>query len=523
MSDTPAKLFFMEKDDKIEAGVLGEGLLFSAVGSRYRLSQRGDGVRAAKCILYVVFIFCLVLHARPSYAQERAAGEEKRQCLRCHSEKNSVKKFPDGDFVSTYVDSVALDKSVHRSLPCTACHVDFSALSHPDRAFRNKLQYRIRESHGCRHCHTDRVIRSRAIHEALFKKEGSGEAVICTDCHSAHAVARITGGNVSTSEDNYCLRCHAFENRMRFRNGEFRSIRVDVAEFRDSPHRNVGCSDCHFGFSAQEHPDRRFSSERTYRLSSAEICKRCHFDKYSKISESIHYSMLNSGRLDAPTCIDCHGSHAVLSLSRSRLSVVQKCKACHSGIYEIYARSVHGSALFKENNKDVPICIDCHSSHSIKDPSSSEFHDYIPDLCSKCHSNAAIMGKYGLSVDVVKSYLADFHGVTLGLYRKEAQKRYRADRPMAVCTDCHGTHGITNVSGADLLTIKKNLRKRCHTCHTNATENFPDAWLSHYKPSLRVAPLVFIVEEFYKLMMPLMVIGLLFQVFLDIWRYFASR
>jgi hypothetical protein len=67
------------------------------------------------------------------------------------------------------------------------------------------------------------------------------------------------------------------------------------------------------------------------------------------------------------------------------------------------------------------------------------------------------------------------------------------------------------------------LQKRCLTCHSNASENFPDAWISHYKPSLANAPLVFIAEQFYKIMMPLMVVGLLFQIFLHIWRYLVNR
>ena len=468
----------------------------------------------------------LAVPAAWSFAQDSAGEQEKKQCLKCHGEHGSVKKFPDGDFVSTYVDARALDLSVHRSLRCTSCHKEFTNQRHPDRAFRNKLQFRIKESHGCRDCHAAGTIKSRAIHEALFKKEEAGEAVVCANCHSAHAVTHIAGGNVSKSEEKYCLRCHASEKKMVFRNGESVSTRVKLAELRDSPHRNVGCSDCHFGFSSDDHPRRQFRSERQYRLASSEICRRCHFDMYSKASEGIHYSMLSVGKLEAPTCIDCHGGHVVASLAGNRLAVVQKCKTCHSEVYEVYARSVHGSALFKENNKDVPTCIDCHSSHSIKDPASPGFRDYIPDTCSKCHSDATIMGRYGLSTDVVKTYLADFHGVTLGLYQKEQKEspgRYRPDRPMAVCTDCHGTHGIAAVSGAGVQALKKTLLKRCQTCHRNATENFPDAWLSHYKPSLTNAPLVFIVEQFYKIMMPLMVVGLLFQVFLHIWRYLVNR
>jgi RES domain-containing protein len=133
------------------------------------------------------------------------------------------------------------------------------------------------------------------------------------------------------------------------------------------------------------------------------------------------------------------------------------------------------------------------------------------------------MGKYGLSTDVVKTYLSDFHGVTLGLYRLETEKRKHTPRAVAVCTDCHGIHDIARISGHDTQTVKTKLLIRCQTCHSKATENFPEAWLSHYKPSLKVAPLIFFVEQLYKIMMPLMVAGLLFQVILHIWRYLVKR
>jgi hypothetical protein len=484
-------------------------------------------MRFTVCMIGVVLIVSLALPASSSYGQGIAEDQENKQCLKCHGEHGSIKKFPDGDFISTYVDANALAQSVHRSLRCTACHRAFADQRHPDRAFRNKLQFRIKESHGCRDCHPEATLKSQAIHEALFKKEGIGEAMVCTTCHSAHAIAHISGGNVSKSEEQYCLRCHASEKHMSFKNGEVVSIQVKVSELRDSPHKNVGCSDCHFGFSADEHPRRLFRSSRQYSLASSEICRRCHYDMYSKSAESVHYAMLSAGNLEAPTCIDCHGGHAVSSLGSNRLGIVQKCKTCHNQVYEVFARSVHGSALFKENNKDVPICIDCHSSHSIKDATTSKFRESIPDTCSKCHSNATIMGKYGLSTDVVKTYLADFHGVTLSLYQNEqkaGQNRYQPDRPMAVCTDCHGTHDIVSVTGAGgVQALKRTLLKRCQTCHSKATENFPDAWLSHYKPSLTNAPMVFIVEQFYKIMMPLMVIGLLFQIFLHIWRYLVNK
>jgi hypothetical protein len=446
-----------------------------------------------------------------------------RYCLNCHGGKSAVKHFTDGDFVSTYVDPGAFERSVHRLLRCTTCHPEFAGQDHPQRTFRNKVQYQVKESRKCRDCHPDGTIRSRAVHEALFKKEQAGEPVVCNNCHSAHLMSRVRSGSMAVSEEKYCLTCHSSENRMYFTNGESLTINVKVEEVRGSSHRNVGCSDCHFGFSAEDHPRKRFRSMREYRHATSEICRRCHFDKYSEVSEGIHYAMLSVGRLDAPACADCHGAHAVSSPGSSRLAIVEKCRACHAEVYDTYARSVHGRALLREDNRDVPTCIQCHLSHSIKDASSSEFHDYIPDTCSKCHANAALMGKYGLSTDVVKTYLSDFHGVTLGLYRKEPQKRYRPYPAMAVCSDCHGTHDIARASGADTQEVKSRLLKRCQSCHRDATENFPDAWLSHYQASFKVAPMVFVTEQFFKIMMPLMVAGLLFQVVLDFWRYLRRK
>jgi len=186
-------------------------------------------MRVRAYMIGVVLLACLMLPGAGAFAQDGAGEQEKKQCLKCHGEQGSVKKFPDGDFVSTYVDAHALDRSVHRSLRCTSCHKEFTNQRHPDRAFRNKLQFRIKESHGCRDCHAEGTIKSRAIHEALFKKEAAGEAVVCTNCHSAHAVTHIAGGNVSKSEEKYCLRCHASEKNMVFRSGESVSTRVKLA------------------------------------------------------------------------------------------------------------------------------------------------------------------------------------------------------------------------------------------------------------------------------------------------------
>ncbi len=473
------------------------------------------------CLRALLCLSMLFLSCTLSWAAD--TKEENNYCFQCHSEKGSVKRFSDGTFVSTYIDRNSFEKSTHGSLRCSQCHKDFSVQNHPKREFRSKLQYQIKSSYACRECHSERSIKSKSIHNSLFAREKEGKPVVCTDCHSAHAVMRIGAGTISIAEERYCLECHAQDRTMTFKNGETLSIKVHITDLRQSPHRNLSCSDCHLGYSRQEHPKRHFRSMREYRIANADNCKKCHFDKFWSVSESIHYSMINVGRLDAPTCIDCHGGHATASMVNNRLSVVNKCKTCHGYIYDMYAKSVHGKALYEEDNRDAPSCIDCHTAHKIKLPTTSEFHNQIPEMCSHCHSNPNIMNKYGLSVDVVKTYLTDFHGVALKMQKNQESKRYKPEPPMAVCTDCHGTHDIVRATGANVQIIRNNLLKQCRSCHARAKENFPDAWLSHYKPSLTHAPAVFMAEQFYKIMMPIIILGILFHVLLHIWRYLIDR
>lgn len=443
-------------------------------------------------------------------------------CLSCHAKKGAVKKFQEGEPVSVYVNPATYAKSVHKNLACTVCHNEFSDKNHPDRIFRNKQQYSIKESRKCLKCHPESSLKFRTVHEQVFAKEKSGGAVVCTNCHSAHSVARVSGGSIAASEEAYCMKCHTSENLMRFTTGKTVSTKVNTDALKVSAHKNLGCSDCHYNFSAEDHPKRRFRSEREYRVASFEMCRRCHFDKYSQVSNSIHYALISSGKLNAPTCVDCHGGHEISPARKSKTSTVKMCEKCHGRQYELFGKSIHGGKLYI-NNKDTPVCIDCHSSHNIKAVSTSDFHDNIPQQCSTCHADKKLMNKYGLSTDVLKTYLSDFHGLTLELRKKERQSIARQPSKMAVCIDCHGSHDIIPFSGADTQVVKSRLLKRCQTCHSEATENFPDAWLSHYSPTLSGTPLLFVITWFYKILFYAIFAGVVFQIALDVWRHIHKR
>lgn len=500
---------------------LRKAALRGGQGRRYRVRAMNELKRIA--FMLAGLLVCALAPPEVSLANGASLTEESERCLECHGRQGQSMSLESGETLNVNVDSEAYASSVHSFLRCSGCHVRFGTDKHPTGSYRSKEAYRLRACRTCWRCHRSEQLQEAAIHSDLLKREREGKAPLCSECHSAHEVKAVARGKVFASEEGYCMGCHGHEMSTEFKDGEKLSLLVETKELHASAHSSLSCSDCHFGFSSESHVRRAFKSRRDYTLAASAICCRCHFDKYSKTMESIHYAMISQGNLKAPTCSDCHGAHGVSYVSDDRVNSARKCRGCHGDIYEIYANSVHGAALFGENNRDVPICVDCHSAHEIRDPLTREYHERIPELCSGCHGDVRVVGKYGLSTDVVKTYLSDFHGVTLSFYRKESGTPYKPARPIAVCTDCHGTHNITRTTGPDATVVKANLVKKCRKCHEGATENFPDIWLSHYVPSLAKAPMVFMVNTAYKIFMPLMVAGLLLQILLHIWRYLVNR
>ncbi|HMD81639.1 MAG TPA: cytochrome c3 family protein, partial [Anaerolineales bacterium] len=189
--------------------------------------------------------------------------------------------------------------------------------------------------------------------------------------------------------------------------------------------------------------------------------------------------------------------------------------------YEKYKNSVHGKALTEEGNLDVPTCTDCHGVHSIQDPTTATFRNTTPALCADCHDNAEIMDKYGISTNVLETYVADFHGTNVKLFGDQSP-----DEPTnkAVCTDCHGVHDIARVDTPGTgIALRENLLVKCQRCHPGATANFPGAWMSHYVPSPQHYPIVYYVNLFYKIMIPAIIGGMIFFILTDIYRRIVSR
>jgi nitrate/TMAO reductase-like tetraheme cytochrome c subunit len=333
------------------------------------------------------------------------------------------------------------------------------------------------------------------------------------------------------ADNDACLACHSQAGMSSpLPSGESLPLTIDAAHFADSAHGEMACTDCHPGISAFPHPELKAESRREVSMQFYTICKDCHLEQYDKTLDSVHQKMLAGGNTNAAICTDCHNPHAQTRITdpasgeilpEARLHIPQTCARCHSAIYEQYKGSVHGAALTDEGNLDVPTCIDCHGVHNIQDPTTASFRVYSPLLCSKCHTDREIMGKYGIPTQVLNTYVADFHGTTVTLFEKTSPDQ-ETNKP--VCFDCHGVHSIQRVDDPQYgLAMKENLLVACQKCHPDATANFPTAWMSHYIPSPTQYPVVYYVNLFYKIFIPTVIGGMLIYVASDIARRLIER
>jgi predicted CXXCH cytochrome family protein len=317
-----------------------------------------------------------------------------------------------------------------------------------------------------------------------------------------------------------CLACHGDRAMsVELPSGETRSLFVDVEAFRASVHGNkLGCTDCHQDMLSVPHEARPFKTLRDFTLAYYEQCKRCHFANYTKTLDSVHFKALERRDRMAPTCVDCHGSHDIAASHKPKASLSKTCAKCHQGVFDVYAKSVHGR--FLEKSVDVPGCADCHKSHDVAGPRDDNWQKRTPELCSSCHANKALMEKYGISTAVANTYVADFHGMTASL---QSSGTPRESSVVALCTDCHGVHDIAKVNEPGSRVLRANLVKTCARCHEGASENFPAAWMSHYEPTWENAPLVYGVQLFYDIVIPVMIGGLFLQILLHFWRMVVNR
>ncbi len=343
---------------------------------------------------------------------------------------------------------------------------------------------------------------------------------------AAQTTPAATSAPPAPANNQVCLGCHSNPaQQMKAVNGEVISLYVDPDAFKNSVHGAQGfaCTACHTNISGYPHPEYKPVDRRQVTLDLYTACKQCHADNYQKTLDSVHQKALASGNRLGAVCTDCHGAHDVRQPDQPRKLISLTCSKCHDAIFNQYKDSVHGSALMTSDNPDVPTCVDCHGVHKIGDPTTAAFRLQSPtEMCGKCHTDSKRMAKYGISTNVLSSYVTDFHGTTVELFAKQSPDQ-PTNKP--VCFDCHGVHNIASTKDPQAgLAIQANLLKACQKCHPDATsQSFTGAWLNHYEPSPSKVPAVYYVGLFYKIFVPAVLGAMALLVLLDAIRRLIDR
>lgn len=330
-------------------------------------------------------------------------GMSDRDCLECHAKKD-LKTVRDGKEISLFIDSIELNSSAHRSEACVRCHTGVNPLM-------KRPCTPITAEVDCSICHAEAVTTYGSGTHGRLAARGDPNAPTCLDCHGKHGIRKHIDSKSTTYPTNVpdlCGRCHKEGSRAAIR------------------------------YKGEQH------------------------DILKNYVMSIHgKGLLESGLVVTAMCTDCHTAHHVLpeddpESSVYRDNIPRTCARCHNGIYETYITSIHFSGEEYDPDRPLPMCDDCHSSHTIARTDQDNFKLNIINQCGRCHE------------EVTESYFETFHG-------KVSKLGYTA---AAKCYDCHGAHDVLPTWNPRSRLSRQNIVETCGQCHKGSHRQFA-GYLTH--------------------------------------------
>jgi len=283
---------------------------------------------------------------------------------------------------------------------------------------------------NCGECHEDVSFTSTAHPD-----------VTCLECHTNVTEEHEDDDLEPLTDKESCGECHSSAGR-----AIGRSVHGDEA----------GCNDCH-GEPHNIHEVADFESAVSA-VNQIKNCGACHDEPVELVDgylTSEHgKALLLSGLGNAPGCSDCHGSHRILEADKDRAATAHQnspemCGSCHSLLLNDWKdQSAHGLAWQAE--EEGPVCVDCHSSHEIGDPTTYDARHASAQNCGGCHE------------EYLTTFRDSFHGkaVHLGLAGG------------ATCADCHTPHKNLAEDDPASSVHPDNRMATCGNCHENITESF---------------------------------------------------
>ena len=286
------------------------------------------------------------------------------------------------------------------------------------------------EGLDCSGCHED-----VAVHESVHADVG------CAECHANVTSMRHKRGVEPLTDEESCGSCHG-------------SILRTLG--RSAHGGEAACLDCHGAPHEILPPDDLKSAVSP--VNQIQRCGNCHDDPPELIDgylTSEHgKALLLSGLINAPSCSDCHGDHRIMKVHEGRAPTAhhnspEMCGSCHQILFEQWKNeSAHGLAW--QEDKEGPVCVDCHSSHMIVDPTTYDARHAAARNCGGCHE------------EYMSTFRDSFHGQALHLGLSAG----------ASCADCHTPHTNMGMDDPGSSVNVDNRLETCGKCHENITASF---------------------------------------------------
>ena len=159
------------------------------------------------------------------------------------------------------------------------------------------------------------------------------------------------------------------------------------------------------------------------------------------------------------------------SSSAAAAPKADQCVACHTDLEGRFGDPVKALQKDDVHGQHGLSCANCHggdpaqeSRKAAMDPAkgfiASPKRQDIPRFCGKCHSDAAFMKRFDPAerTDQESEYSTSVHGKRL----------QQGDQKVAVCTSCHGFHGVKAIKNSTSPVYPLHVAETCGSCHANA-------------------------------------------------------
>ncbi|HUT12517.1 MAG TPA: hypothetical protein VMY42_18610 [Thermoguttaceae bacterium] len=289
-------------------------------------------------------------------------------------------------------------------------------------------------------------------------------------------------GSQLSEDENLCAICHTdpelWEEEQKHLFVAKDRLAVDVHW-----KKGVNCSDCHGGDPSSFRPGDAHAEEAGFRdlAEIRQLCAHCHQGQSSAFGQGAHAKAVvkTAEDLEEPMgCGGCHGQdqHSLRPSDDARSPVfaankMQTCGNCHTQQFDaLYSDGEVHSKLGEKDAEGLRTPMQCGACHTegshgmlpVDHNDSSVFMKHQVDTCGGCHEQVEDLNKYEDLKKYTDEYKVSVHGN--GLYASGLMVT-------AVCSSCHGAHGIYHPAADDRSTLHvSNVAHTCGKCHHGIEE-----------------------------------------------------